>query len=82
MVLSNGKAGTVVYAKYSNDPAPSLANDCQAGDSGGGICSNFGPLTQADGSANGPINLQISNPAKDDPQGPPGPERPQGPKGE
>jgi hypothetical protein len=70
------------YAKYSNSQAQSLVNDCQVGGSGGSpICANNGPLIQADGTANIPINSQISNLEGEDESGPAGPEGPPGPSG-
>jgi hypothetical protein len=75
-----------VYAKYSNSQSQSQIIDCQSGGSGGGspICANSGPLIQADGTANTPINSQISNGGREGvpgPAGPPGPPGPEGPPG-
>ena len=60
-----------VYARYSNDQAQSLVNDCEHGN-----CGNNGPQSQADGNAFAPV---ISLSGGQGEQGPPGQ---QGPKGD
>jgi hypothetical protein len=77
MVVSNDGVLNV-YAKYSNNQAQSLVNDCDVFSSGGAPnCQNNAPQTTADGTA--PISIQKSNPGQPGPQGPAGPQGPPGP---
>lgn len=69
-------APNTVFAKYSNNQAQSLVNECGVGDSSGPNCANNGPLTQGDGIASSPIVSQSGG------QGPAGPQGPQGLKGD
>jgi hypothetical protein len=60
MIVSNGNAASNVYAKYSNNQAQSLINECGIGESSGVNCAINGPQIQADGSATTPVISQTS----------------------
>lgn len=74
MVMLNGNTFTSydVYAKYSNDQAQSIVNECDSSN-----CGNISPQNQADGTAFAPI-VAISGGGQGE-QGPPGPQGAPGP---
>src|SRR5918995_2567452 len=74
-------APNTVFAKYSNNQAQSLVNECGVGDSSGPNCANNGPMTQGDGTASSPIVSQSGGQGPAGPQGPPGIQGEQGPPG-
>jgi hypothetical protein len=75
MVTLNGNPSTFndVYAKYSNDQAQSLANECGISDATGVNCGINSPLMQGDGLASSPIVTQSGGGQGE--QGPPGPDK-------
>src|SRR5919106_1576950 len=83
LMVASGDATGNAYAKYSNNLAQSLVNDCDVFDSDGAPnCQNNAPQITADGTA--PISIQKSNPGQPGPQGPQGltgPEGDTGPQG-
>src|SRR5919106_4042979 len=80
LMVASGDATGNAYAKYSNNLAQSLVNDCDVFDSDGAPnCQNNAPQITADGTA--PISIQKSNPGQPGPQGPAGPQGPQGIQG-
>src|SRR5919106_1170334 len=79
LMVASGDANGNAYAKYSNNLAQSLVNDCGVGDSRGAPnCIINSPQIQADGSANIPM---VSSSEGQGPPGPQGPAGPQGPQG-
>ncbi|HYZ60728.1 MAG TPA: hypothetical protein VE544_13815, partial [Nitrososphaeraceae archaeon] len=79
LIVTSGDATGNAYAKYSNNLAQSLVNDCGVGDSRGAPnCIINSPQIQADGSANIPM---VSSSGGQGPPGPQGPAGPQGPQG-
>src|ERR671918_204879 len=85
LIVASGDATGNAYAKYSNNLAQSLVNDCGVGDSRGAPnCIINSPQIQADGSANIPM---VSSSGGQGPQGLTGPKGdtgdagPQGPQG-
>ncbi len=58
-----------------NSQAQSLVNNCGIGQSSG-ICANYGPMIQGDGSATTPVITQSGGQ-----RGPPGPQGPAGSQG-
>src|ERR687891_222184 len=79
LIVASGDATGNAYAKYSNNLAQSLVNDCGVGDSRGAPnCIINSPQIQADGSANIPM---VSSSGGQGPPGPQGPAGPQGPQG-